>query len=50
MPFTRIVFLWGEPINVSHVKSEKEIEEMRAYLERILIELTDEADKIACGK
>ncbi|HOJ42783.1 MAG TPA: hypothetical protein PLW88_03970 [Syntrophorhabdaceae bacterium] len=50
VPFTKIVFLWGEPIFVQHVKDEKETEEMRLYLENVLLKLSEEAERIVCGK
>ncbi|MCX8109982.1 MAG: lysophospholipid acyltransferase family protein [Syntrophorhabdaceae bacterium] len=50
LPFSRIVFLWGEPIYINKDMDEEAMEDMRLHLENKLIELTEEADRIACGR
>ncbi|MEN6617820.1 MAG: hypothetical protein ABFD12_14795 [Syntrophorhabdus sp.] len=42
--------MWGDPIAVSPELSSDDIEKKRKELEATLIELTEEAEKIACGK
>ena len=49
-PFSKISFLWGDPIYVSKDASAQEIEAKRVKLENELILLTEKADKMACGK
>lgn len=44
-PFSRGVFVWGEPIWVDHAASAAEVEEKALLLEKILQELTDVADR-----
>jgi lysophospholipid acyltransferase (LPLAT)-like uncharacterized protein len=44
-PFSRGVFVWGEPIHVDPHGDRAHIEEKRALLERRLNELTEEADR-----
>ncbi len=43
-PFSRGVFIWGEPIHVDPRGDRAHLEERRALLERRLNELTEEAD------
>jgi hypothetical protein len=45
-----VVFLWGDPIYISRDASPEETEAKRIELETTLIQLTEKADKIACGK
>lgn len=44
-PFTRGVFVWGEPIHVPKNMSETEAETWRQLVEDKLTEVTDEADR-----
>jgi hypothetical protein len=44
-PFSRGVFIWGEPIAVDPRGDRAPLEEMRALLERRLNELTERADR-----
>ena len=43
-PFSRGVFIWGEPIWVPREADAAECEARRAELERALNEITDRAD------
>ncbi len=43
-PFSRGVFIWGEPVYVDPKGDRTHLEERRALLERRLNELTEEAD------
>lgn len=44
LPFTRGVFLWGEPIRLPQGASTEQVEDARLALEQRMIELTDQAD------
>ena len=48
LPFTRGVFLWGEPIEVSRTGDERALEASRRLVEDRLNALTREAD-LLCG-
>lgn len=48
-PFSRGVFICGEPIEVSKDSTEAELEEKRLELESSLSELTRRADSYFCG-
>jgi lysophospholipid acyltransferase (LPLAT)-like uncharacterized protein len=48
-PFTKVVFLWGDPIAVGSDLSADDIEKKRVELETTLIRLTDKAEEMACG-
>ena len=50
MPFSKIVFMWGDPIYIKRDASPGETESKRIELETTLIKLTEEAYRIACGK
>jgi lysophospholipid acyltransferase (LPLAT)-like uncharacterized protein len=43
-PFSKGVFIWGDPIYVNHDGSQDDLEKMRLLVERRLNELTEEAD------
>jgi lysophospholipid acyltransferase (LPLAT)-like uncharacterized protein len=43
-PFSKGVFVWGEPVLVDPTGDRAHLEEKRALLEKRLIELTEEAD------
>ncbi len=45
LPFSRGVFVWGEPIRVDPRGDRSHLEEMRLLLERRLNELTEKADR-----
>lgn len=49
-PFSRIVFLWGEPLYIDRNLNSEEVERKRLELEQALIALTENADELACGK
>jgi lysophospholipid acyltransferase (LPLAT)-like uncharacterized protein len=49
-PFSRIVFVWGEPIRVNKQGSPDDLESIRIELENSLKTITEKADRIACGK
>jgi len=44
-PFSRGVFICGEPLKVSPEATPEEMEDARARLEKNLIEITSAADK-----
>jgi lysophospholipid acyltransferase (LPLAT)-like uncharacterized protein len=44
-PFSRGVFIWGEPVQVDPKEDRDRLEEKRALLERRLNELTESADR-----
>lgn len=44
-PFSRGVFIWGEPIYIDRNGDRDYLEERRLFVERRLNELTDEADR-----
>jgi len=48
-PFSRILFLWGDPIYVSPDAGADTIEKTRKELEERLASLTDAADRMVCG-
>ncbi|OGP93513.1 MAG: hypothetical protein A2156_11505 [Deltaproteobacteria bacterium RBG_16_48_10] len=43
-PFSKGVFIWGEPIHVNPKGDRAHLEERRAFLEKCLNELTEKAD------
>ncbi len=45
-PFSRVVYVWGEPLWVSRDTSREGLEEKRLLLERRLKQITEEADRI----
>lgn len=45
LPFTRGVFLWGEPVRMRQGASSEEVEEARLLLERRMTDLTAMADR-----
>ena len=47
LPFSRGVFLWGEPIHVPAELDEAEVETWRAHIEARMNALTAEADRLA---
>jgi lysophospholipid acyltransferase (LPLAT)-like uncharacterized protein len=49
-PFSRVFFLWSDPIYISRNLSRSEIELKRQEIEKRLVGLTEEADSLACGK
>ncbi|MFB0506569.1 MAG: lysophospholipid acyltransferase family protein [Thermodesulfobacteriota bacterium] len=44
-PFSRGVFIWGEPVSVPRQMNGREFEQKRLLLERRLREMTDRADR-----
>lgn len=50
LPFSRIVVLHGDPIEIPAGADEAAIEDVRARLERALRELDDQADRLAGSK
>jgi lysophospholipid acyltransferase (LPLAT)-like uncharacterized protein len=48
-PFSRVIFLWGDPIHVAADASADVIERTRQELEERLVSLTEAADRMACG-
>lgn len=49
-PFNQCVMLYGEPIKISETLTQEEIEIVRKDLEKRLIELDEEADRLASGE
>jgi lysophospholipid acyltransferase (LPLAT)-like uncharacterized protein len=45
LPFSRGVFIWGDPIWVGPTAGKKEMETKAALLEKILLEITELADR-----
>jgi lysophospholipid acyltransferase (LPLAT)-like uncharacterized protein len=43
-PFSKGVFIWGEPVHVDSDGDQAELEEKRLLLEKRLNELTEQAD------
>ena len=48
-PFSKIVFLWGDPVYVDRDASKADLETERLKLEQTLTELSRRADEMACG-
>jgi hypothetical protein len=48
-PFSRIFFLWGDPIYVPRDLRGDGLERKRLEIEGALISLTETADRMACG-
>jgi len=48
-PFSRVLFLWGDPLYVPRDASGSAVEEKRQELEKALVSLTEEADRMVCG-
>ena len=48
-PFSRILFLWGDPVYVPRDASGGVVEEIRRELENALVSLTEAADRMVCG-
>lgn len=48
-PFSRVLFLWGDPIHVPPNARADEIESTRKLLEEKLVSLTEAADRMVCG-
>jgi len=44
LPFSRGIFVWGEPIWVDHAAGEEEMEQKTLLLEKRLLEITELAD------
>ncbi len=49
-PFSKILFLWGDPVYVARETDNERIEAIRRRVEETLVSLTDEADRLACGR
>ena len=49
-PFSRLFYLWSDPIYIPRDTSRSEIELKRQHIEKKLVELTERADSLACGK
>jgi lysophospholipid acyltransferase (LPLAT)-like uncharacterized protein len=45
LPFSRGVFVWGEPIWIDHSEGEEEMKQKAWLLERKLLEITELADR-----
>jgi lysophospholipid acyltransferase (LPLAT)-like uncharacterized protein len=48
-PFSKIIFLWGDPVFVPEDVRGQELEQRRRELEGRLIALTEAADRMVCG-
>jgi len=48
-PFSKILFLWGEPIYVSRQVQGDALEQKRREVEESLINLNDAVDRMTCG-
>jgi lysophospholipid acyltransferase (LPLAT)-like uncharacterized protein len=49
-PFSRVFLLWSDPIYIPKGSSRSEMESKRQDIEKILVDLTERADSLACGK
>jgi lysophospholipid acyltransferase (LPLAT)-like uncharacterized protein len=49
-PFSKVVFLWGDPVYVARDLDSNAIEAMRQAVEKTLVSLTEAADTMVCGK
>jgi lysophospholipid acyltransferase (LPLAT)-like uncharacterized protein len=49
-PFSKVLFLWGNPVYVSHDLKGDAIEAARKGLQNTLVSLTETADAMACGR
>ncbi len=50
LPFSKVVYLWGEPILVPRDSDREEMERKRLELEDRLLRITEEADRLFPGK
>lgn len=48
-PFSRILFVWGDPIYVAADARAEAVEESRKELEARLVAMTETADRMVCG-
>jgi lysophospholipid acyltransferase (LPLAT)-like uncharacterized protein len=48
-PFSRLLFVWGDPIYVAADATAEAIEENRKELEARLVAMTETADRLVCG-
>ncbi len=48
-PFSRVLFLWGDPIYVPRDANGSAIEAKRQELEKALVSMTEAADRMVCG-
>jgi lysophospholipid acyltransferase (LPLAT)-like uncharacterized protein len=48
-PFSRVFFLWGNPVYVPRDLPGDALERVRQEIEHTLISLTETADRMACG-
>ena len=48
-PFSRVFFLWGDPVHVPPDLPVDALERTRQEIEKTLIMLTETADRMACG-
>lgn len=46
LPFSRVAYIWGEPIFVPRHLSKEELEEKRLFVEGSLRRITEEADRL----
>ncbi len=49
-PFTKCVMIYGEPIKIEENLNSEELEKIRKDVEKRLIELDEEADRLASGE
>jgi lysophospholipid acyltransferase (LPLAT)-like uncharacterized protein len=50
LPFSKVVFLWGEPVFVPRDSGREQMEQKRLELEDRLLRITEEADRLFPGK
>jgi len=50
LPFSKVVFLWGEPVFVPRHSDREQMEEKRLELEDRLLRITEEADRLFPSK
>ena len=49
-PFSKVLFLWGDPVYVARDVNGDTIEALRQQVESALVSLTEAADTMVCGR
>jgi lysophospholipid acyltransferase (LPLAT)-like uncharacterized protein len=49
-PFSKVLFLWGDPVYVDRDVDSEGLETIRQGVERTLVSLTEAADTMVCGR
>jgi lysophospholipid acyltransferase (LPLAT)-like uncharacterized protein len=48
-PFSKVLFVWGDPVSIPRGIERSGIETLRLKLEKTLVSLTEDADRSVCG-